>query len=469
MLESLLVWLTSPLVILLLGLVTVVGLILVLRLNAFLALISAAMLVSLLSPGEMSEKIARVAEAFGSAAGSIGIVIALAAIIGKCLMDSGAADRIVRSFLKWMGEKRAGAALFSAGFVLSVPVFIDTVFYLLIPLARSLWRRTHHNYVLYVTAIAGGAVLTHTLVPPTPGPLLMAENLGVDLGLMILVGLAIGIPSAVIGLVACGVMNRMLDIPMRPYTAEDEPEPLDDDQLPRLWISLMPVLLPVVLISLKTITTAYAAAETVGSGPTLAKTLADIASVIGNANLALLLSAAIAMITLVRQRGLTLKQLGATTETALMSGGVIILITSGGGAFGAMLRLAGIKDTIEAFAGTGGNSSGMLLLLIGFAVAALMKVAQGSGTVSMITTSAMVAAMGVEPSQLGFHPVYLATAIGAGSMTGSWMNDSGFWIFSRMGVMTELETLKTWSLMLTILSVTVLGLTLVAAWAVPLV
>ena len=128
--------------------------IIVLRVNAFVALIVAAMLVSLLSPGTLAEKITRVATAFGTSAGKIGIVIALAAVIGKCLMDSGAADRIVRCFLRVLGEKRSPEALMGASFLLAIPVFFDTVFYLMLPLARSLCRRTKKNYVLYILATA---------------------------------------------------------------------------------------------------------------------------------------------------------------------------------------------------------------------------------------------------------------------------------------------------------------------------
>ncbi len=138
----------SPLLILGIGIVVVIGLIIVLRVHAFIALITAAMIVSLLAPGEFADKINRVAAAFGNTVGGIGIVIALAAIIGKCLMDSGAADRIVRSFLKLLGEKNASWALMGSGFVLSIPVFFDTVFYLLVPLARSLHKRTQKNYML---------------------------------------------------------------------------------------------------------------------------------------------------------------------------------------------------------------------------------------------------------------------------------------------------------------------------------
>ena len=460
----------DPLVILLIGIVTVVGMIVVLRANAFIALITAAIVVSLLSAGELGDKISRVAEAFGSSAGKIGIVIAMAAVIGKCLMDSGAADRIVRSFLKVLGEKNASVALMGSGFVLSVPVFFDTVFYLLVPLARSLWKRTRHNYVLYVTAIGCGAAITHTLVPPTPGPLVMAENLGIDLGVMIMMGVLVAAPTAIVGLLTCSAMNRVFDIPMRPYSGEAEPEPLADDELPPLWLSLLPIVLPVLLISANTITDTLLS-DSVKAAMQSGQTFdwLGVTALLGDPNLALLLSAAIAMATLVHQRGLTFTALAKTTETALMSGGVIILITAAGGAFGAMLRESGVKEAIEGSVNLEGGNVGMLMLLVGFGVAAVMKIAQGSSTVSMITTSSMIAAMGLSPQTLGFHPVYLALAIGCGSLVGSWMNDSGFWIFARMSGFTEVETLKLWSTLLVIVALAGLGFTLGFAWLIPMV
>ena len=171
-----------PFLILFIGVAVVIGMIIGMRINAFVALITAALVVSFLSPGEIADKVSRVASAFGATAGGIGIVIALAAVIGKCLMDSGAADRVVQAFVKGMGEKRSSIALSGSGFVLSIPVFFDTVFYLLVPLARSLYRSTKKNYLKYVLAISAGAAVTHTLVPPTPGPLLMAQQLGVRSG-----------------------------------------------------------------------------------------------------------------------------------------------------------------------------------------------------------------------------------------------------------------------------------------------
>jgi GntP family gluconate:H+ symporter len=431
----------------------------VLRVNAFIALITAAIIVSLLSPGDLSEKVARAADAFGSVVGAIGIVIALAAVIGKCLMDSGAADRIVRSFLKALGEKRAPTALMASGFVLSIPVFFDTVFYLLVPLARSLWRRTRKNYLLYVTAIVAGAAITHTLVPPTPGPLFMANRFNVDLGLMIVIGVLIGLPAAALGLLVCKVLNRLMDIPMRPYSGEPEPEPLDDSQLPALWISLTPVILPVILISANTVSKAL------GAG----KSVTNVTAVLGNPNLALLLAAYIAMFVLVRKRKLSLKELGQTVDKALMSGGIIILITAGGGAFGAMLRAAGVQDSVKNLVGTAGPDVGLMILLMAFAVASVVKFAQGSGTVSMITTASIFAAMDISSEMLGCNVVYLVMAIGSGSLVGDWMNNSGFWIFARMSGLTETETLKSWTILTAVLGVIGLGMTLLLASVMPMV
>ncbi|MEZ6058720.1 MAG: SLC13 family permease, partial [Planctomycetaceae bacterium] len=242
----------DALLILAIGIATVLGLILVFRVNAFLALLTAAIVVSLLAPGEIADKISRVARELGNSAGNIAVVIALAAIIGECMMLSGAADRIVQAFLRMLGEKRTSWALMSSGYILAVPVFFDTVFYLLVPLARSLYRKTKKNYLLSILAIAAGGAITHTLVPPTPGPLLMASNLNIDVGLMILIGGLVAIPAAIAGLAVSRYLDAKLDIPYREAENTPPEQPSEAVSLPPLWLSLLPVLLPVLLISAKT-------------------------------------------------------------------------------------------------------------------------------------------------------------------------------------------------------------------------
>ena len=485
-----------PLFILAVGIAVVLTLILGFRINAFIALITAAIVISLMAPGAWGEKITRVAASFGSVAGAIGIVIALAAVIGRALMDSGAAQRIVQALLRLLGEERTPTALMGSGFVLSVPVFFDTVFYLLIPLARSLWTKTRRHYVLYITSMVAGGAVTHALVPPTPGPLFMANELGIDLGLMILVGAMIGLPVSAVGLFVCYRLDRWLDIPMRPYAGTEEavhaeeaaqteaspaadpalaPAPgataavadVPDHQLPPLWLSLAPVVLPVLLISANTFAAALGGAE-VEADSAWARVQAFTA-VAGDPNLALLLSAVIALLTLALWKQRPLARLADDVEEALMSGGLIILITAAGGAFGGMLRAAGIQDSMQYLVGDVSTISGVAVLLTAFGVASLIKFAQGSSTVAMITTSSMFAAMGFTATSLGFHPVYLATVIGSGAMVGDWMNNSGFWIFSKMSVLTTEETLKSWSVLLTALGFTGLVVTLLAAMLIPLV
>ncbi len=455
------------LLILAIGIITVLGMILVLRVNAFLALLTAAIIVSLMAPGAIDQKISRVASAFGDSAGKIAIVIALAAIIGECMMRSGAADRIVQAFLRVLGVERAPWALMSSGFFLAVPVFFDTVFYLLVPLARSLYRKTHQNYLLSILAIAAGGAITHTLVPPTPGPLLMAANLNIDVGVMILVGGMVAIPAAVGGLTVSRFLDRKLEIPYRETAAmdgttepkaEEVPASTDDANLPALWLSVLPVILPVLLISANT------ALDTLAKSNTSYDTAAQYSALFGNANFALFLSTIFAMYLLWQQKRPTLSEMSRIVEYSLMSAGIIILITAGGGAFGAMLKAAQVGDAIQDMVPQGASGAAMFMLL-GYGIAVLLKIAQGSSTVAMITGSSMLAAM--IPESLTIHPVFLATSIGAGSLMGSWMNDSGFWIFAKMGGLTEAEALKSWTIMLAVLSIVSFLMSALLAMVIP--
>ncbi|MEZ4849063.1 MAG: SLC13 family permease [Bacteroidia bacterium] len=246
--------------VLLLGIISVVVMISVLRFNAFIALILTAIFVGLITPdlptGPGSPKPLHIITAielpmqeFGTTAGKIAWVIALAAIIGTAMMASGAAEKIVNWLLQVLKEKRAATALLISGFILSIPVFFDTVFFLLIPLAIALALKTKRNYVLYVVAIGAGAAITHSIVPPTPGPLIMAENMHLDVGLTILAGLGLGILPTVISLFWAKRLNRKMEIPVRVELENTE----NNGQLPSLILSLLPVIMPIILISIASI------------------------------------------------------------------------------------------------------------------------------------------------------------------------------------------------------------------------
>lgn len=456
----------SPVIILVIGMVVVVGAIALLRLNAFLALIGAAVIVSLLAPGDPAAKITRVAEGFGRTAGNIGIVIALAAIIGKAMMDSGAADRIVNAFLRLLGDQRAGAALGATGFVLSIPVFYDTVFYLLVPLARSMYGRTARNYMKYIMAIAGGAAATHTLVPPTPGPLAVASTLGVDLGTMVLVGLIVAAPAATAGYLFAGWTDRRMPLTPSASLLDASRTASTPAHLPGLLPAALPIIVPVLLIASNTIVASLAGSKEPRAS--IWRTLAPWTTVVGNPNLALLLAAGIAIWVYQRQRRASRSDVGDLTEKSIDSAGMIILITAAGGAFGATLQAAQVGSAIQSLVPAKDAGSGLALLALAFGTSSLIKIAQGSSTVAMITTAGMLAAILADIPALPFHPVYIATAIASGSLVGTWMNDSGFWVFSKMGGVPEIQTLKSWTPLSAVVGTTAMVTTVILALLVPL-
>ncbi len=476
----------------------------VLKLHPFLALILGAILVGILSPAsaergrietelksaypdddarvqqELESRleslppkatlaVQRTAEEFGGTAGKIAIVIVLAAIIGQCLLESGAADRIVRSLLALFGQAYASLALMSTGYVLSVPVFFDTVFFLVVPLARALRMRLGKNFVLYVMAPCAGGAITHSLVPPTPGPLVMVENLsgqGLDLGAAIGFGFLLGLPPALAGLAFAAFVNRRLDIPVReaPGSSIKELEAIvnrQESELPGLVSALLPVLLPVFLITGQTLLTAIQKA-----GTDVPSWLLEASTFLGNANVALLISTVMAVAMLARQKNLKLGELSAKFEPAIASAGVIILITSAGGAFGKMLSRTGVAEALgsENIAELGGAG----VVAIAWGIAALLKIAQGSGTVSMITTSAMMATF-FQGTPLPCHVIYVFAAIGFGSLFISWMNDSGFWVVGKMSGFTEKETLATWTPLLGVMGLAGLIEVLILAFIFPAV
>ncbi len=448
-----------PLLVFTLSVAFVVLLIMRLKINAFIAMIGASILVGLLSSRvPLGEVVGETARTFGTVAGNIGIVIALAALIGECLMQSGAADRIVRRFVALFGPRRSSLSLLLSGFVLSIPVFFDTVFYLLIPLARAMRVRAGKNYVLFVMAICAGGTVAHCLVPPTPGPLAIAAIMGIDLGTMILTGMIIGIPTAAIGWLFSRYLDRKLTIEFRetPGLTMNELEALahrDEKELPGFWLSLAPIVLPVLFISSHTIAQAIDKKSFVAS----------ITGFVGNPNFALLVSAAIALYTLARQRGYSLAELARPMDTALSSGGLIILITSAGGAYGGMLVRAGVGEAVQGVA----SSIGIPLLFMGFLMSAMIRIAQGSSTVAMITTASLVTPI-IASAPPDFHPVYVALAVASGALVGSWMNDSGFWVYKQMGGFTEGEALRTWTPLLTVVGIAGFVGTLLGSLILPL-
>lgn len=460
-----------PFAILALSVTTIVVLITVLRVHPFFALIAAAIIAGLLAaelPGgtDMPHWIRALQlplVEFGRTAWNISIVIALASVIGVCLMESGAAESIVRRLLSFLGEKRAGTALLSSGFFLGIPVFFDTVFFLLVPLARALSQRTGRLFLFYVMAICGGAVITHSLVAPTPGPLIMADTLQIDLGFTILAGILAGLLPAGLVLVIGRMLDRRLKLPS-PAAPGSEAGSLTEkstSELPSFGLSLLPVLVPVLLIAGASF---YGLAETYSPSLGTERFAALKSAVLfaGNRNLAMLVGTLIALGILLRQNPGT--RLGRLLADPLKTAVIIIIITSAGGAFGAMIRHAGVGDAIKTVI----EGKEMNLILLAWIISTALKIAQGSGTVAMITTSAMMVAIFEGMPALPYHSIYIFLAIGFGSMTISWMNDSAFWVVGKLSGFTVRETLRSWTLLLACISIFGLIQLLVCASIFPL-
>ena len=483
-----------PFVVLFVSVAFIIVAITKLRLHAFIALIFAAFLAGFMAEPfaptvlDKLSKSTREAAAgnqwlatveltmveFGNTAAAISISIGLAAIIGMALMESGAADKVVRRFLAFFGEKRAGAALLWSTYVLSIPIFFDTMFMLMVPLARALRLRTGKDYTLYLLCICCGGVVTHSLTVPHPGPLAMTDSLKVDTGLSLVWGILAGVIPCVIGLYVAKWVNARLDIPLRETrgAALADLEGISrksESELPSFFWSILPVVLPILMISV-----ASAFIMIRKSAPGLVGALGGVenfaalhrwVAFFGNKNIALFIGAAISLWVLARQRGFGFRQIEDLIGPPIETAGVIILITSAGGAFGLMLRNAGVGDAIKAVAA----GSGVNLIVLSWLVAAVIRIAQGSATVAMLTTAAMIYPM-MDPTAgatLPFHPMYIFLSIGFGAFCCSWMNDSGFWVVNRLSGMTETETLRSWTVILTAVSIAGLALTFVAAKLVP--
>lgn len=455
------------------GLAIVVGGILWLRMHAFLALVLGAFTVAMLTPhealrdhaekraakGEITAKAAaafaekpagaRVAEEFGKTCTHLGILIAMAGILGEAMLRSGAAESIARALLRWLGAARAHWAFFCTSFVLCIPVFFETVFYLLSPLTKVVARQTGKNYLLLVMCAVAGGTITHSLVPPTPGPLFAAQALGVPLGQMIWMGTLIGTGAALFGVVFAHFSNRRhtLEIPAEePPAADAAPQ----RSLPPLWLALLPVFLPVFLIGLDSVVESIPGSH-VGW---LVRTL-------GDKDIAITLGALVALLTLVRQGGGT--QVGKAAQEALGTGATVLLIVAAGGAFGGVLRQTGISDTLGAMLA----ATHLFALPMVFLITALVRTAQGSATVAMITAAPIAKAF-IDGGGTHIDPVYFAMAIGCGSKPFPWMNDGGFWVITRLSGLREDQTLRTVSPMMSLQGVAGLVLTMLAAWLFPL-
>ncbi|WP_143506589.1 GntP family permease [Psychrobacter sp. C 20.9] len=431
-----------------------------LKWHPFLVLILSAFLVALFYQVPLNTVAKTISDGFGGILGYIGLVIVFGTIIGLILEKTGAAIVMAESVIKVLGPRFPTLTMSIVGAVVSVPVFCDSGYIILNSLKESLAERLHVSSVAMSIALATGLYATHTFVPPTPGPIAAAGNLGLEsnLGLVIMVGVVV---TAVAVLAGWWWSNRFLNATPDNINATDAqaatlPEGIktrdDYSKLPSATMAFLPIIVPIILICLSSV--ANFPSAPFGSG-----TLAEILIFIGNPLTALLIGLFLSFLLIDSEQ--KTQQISDSISQGLVVAAPILLITGAGGAFGAMLKVTPIGDYL------GSTLSALGLgIFMPFIVSAALKTAQGSTTVALVTTSAMVAPLlnqiGLD-SELG--RVFCVMAIGAGAMTISHANDSFFWIVSQFSRMSVAQAYKAHSMATGIQGVT----SIVFIWLLTLV
>jgi len=392
-----------------------------LKLHPFLSLLLASFGLGIAVGIPLQEVVKAVTEGFGGLMGYIGIVIVAGTIMGKILEKSGAALRMAEVVLRIVGEKRPQIAMTLIGAIVSIPVFCDSGFVILSGLRKALARRAHVSLASMSVALATGLYATHTLVPPTPGPIAAAGNIGAGdyLGTIILIGLVVSVPVALAGYLWATKVASSIKIEGEEKPDYDYHEVVEAfGQLPSAAKAFTPIFLPIVLIGTGSV---VSYAQWTGKP-------AEVLLFLGNPVVALLLGVFAAFPLLPKWNEETLT--GWVGE-GINDSAAILLLTGAGGAFGAVIKATPVADVIKSFA-EGGSLTGALVLLIPFFVAAALKTAQGSSTAALVITSALVAPMLPQAGIEGAVPLALVVmAIGAGAMVVSHVNDSYFWVVTQ--------------------------------------
>jgi len=387
--------------------------------HPFLALLFAAIFFGLSSGMELNIIVQSINDGFGITLGKIGVVIVLGVIIGAFLEHSGGAFKLAEIILKLIGKNRVHEAMGLVGFVVSIPVFSDSGFIILNPLNKSLSKRAGLSIVGTATALMLGLMITHVLVPPTPGPIAAAGIIGADVGMVMLIGLIIGVLSLVVAIFYCKKMGAKHYLDPNPKISEDEIQE-KIKQAPSAFKSFLPILIPILLIVGKSLVEFNL---TPGQAETA---VVKFISFVGSPVIALIIGMLFAFL-LPRKWDKTILSTTGWVGQALTDASNIILITGAGGIFGTILQNSGIAASLADTLSTAN-----LGIWLPFMLCAAIKTAQGSSTVALITTASIIAPLLLS---LGFESevdkALVVSAIGAGAMVVSHANDSGFWILTQ--------------------------------------
>ena len=430
----------------------VIGLVLLIavgKLNPFLSLLVVSLALAAATGMPLGKIVSSFETGTGNTLGHIAIIVGLGTMLGKMMAESRASDRIAETLIQLFGEKRVPWSMMCAGLVVGLPVFFEVGFVLLVPIAFTVARRTRTSLILVGLPMVPGLSVVHGLVPPHPAAMLAVEIFHADVGRTILYALLIGIPCAIVAgpIYAHWIAPRIVLDPHNPM-AEQFAEQELDRRLPGFAISMATILLPVLLMLLGS----WAGVLT-SPGSRANKALLFL----GSADIALVVAVLISFVTLGLMRGFSRETILRFSNECLAPTATITLLIGAGGGFGRILQDSGVSQAIVSVA----LHAHVSLLLLGWLVAALIRLATGSATVALTTAAGIVAPILTHTPSV--RPELLAIATGAGSLVFSHVNDGGFWLVKEYLNMSVIDTMKTWSVSETIISILALLFTLALA------
>jgi len=394
--------------------------------NPFLALMGVSIFTGLMVRMPLPDIASNISKGFGNTMGGVGIVIGLGIILGQVLAESRAINAIANGMLKTVGSARANLAINISGWLISIPVFQDAAFVIFMPLVRQIQKSTKKPLVALVTALGVGTIASHSMVIPTPGPVAVAGNMGVNVGSFLFYSLVVSLPATMIGGVLYSkYLEKRAD--KNAYLPEDDHEvEVDNRPMPSMKLSLSVLLFPLMLILVGSIAAMLLPKE---------NAIRPIFAFFGDKNIALFIGVIVAFLALGKYFD---KSTEAVIKEATISAGLIFLITGAGGSFGTVINTSGIGqylvDTL--------TNMNVSIIVLGFILSQLLRAAQGSTTVALVTTSSI---LGPLVAGTTASPVLVALAICAGGIGVSLPNDSGFWVLSNYSGLSVQDTIKAWT------------------------
>lgn len=417
------------------GLALLLVLIIKFKVHAMLSILIGAIAIGLIAGMPFEEIVTAVDDGIGNTLKGIALLVGLGSMFGAILEASGGAQTLAVTMVKKFGNEKAAWALGITGLVISIPVFFDAGLIILIPLAFSLAKRTKKSSLFYAIPLLAGLAVGHAFIPPTPGPVLVATMLNVELGWVILVGVCCGFFAMIVaGPVWGAICGKKFYVPVPDQIANQED--IDESKLPSFASVVTIIMIPLVLIILKSVA---------GVVPALAG-VAPLFNFLGQPFAALLIATLAAMFILGTRHGYTMPELEKILTKSLEPTGLILLVTACGGVLRYILQYSGLGEII----GNAVASINLPIVVVAFLVAALVRICVGSATVAMTMAAGIVAAM---PEIASLSPMYLAcvvAAVAGGATVCSHFNDSGFWLVRSLIGLDEKTTLKTWTIMETL-------------------